>query len=52
VVGQDALPVNSLHYQTVKTLPEGVKASAAVVAGDGSVEAIEVTRHPRMLGVQ
>ncbi|BBE32464.1 gamma-glutamyl-gamma-aminobutyrate hydrolase family protein [Sphingosinicella microcystinivorans] len=39
IVGRDRLPVNSLHSQGV--IEAGVEASAAAVAPDGIVEAIE-----------
>lgn len=42
--------VNSFHHQCIKKLGKNLKISA--VASDGVIEAIELNRHPFVLGVQ
>jgi putative glutamine amidotransferase len=50
VVGGTELDTNSLHHQAVARLGEGV--TAVGWAADGTVEAVEVERHPEVLAVQ
>jgi len=46
----DVIGVNSFHRQSVGTLGEGLRVSA--YADDGTIEAIEGTDYPFLLGVQ
>ena len=48
--GASRVRVNSAHHQAVRDLGPGLKAVA--VSGDGIVEAVEMDRHPGLLGVQ
>ena len=50
VVGRGRVGTNSLHHQTLDRLGDNVRAVAH--AGDGTVEAIEVTGATNVLGVQ
>lgn len=50
VVGEPIIRVNSFHHQAVKNVRSPLRISA--VAKDGTIEAIESTRHPFVIGVQ
>lgn len=50
LTGKKKIAVNSLHHQGVKTLGEGLIASA--FAPDGLIEAIEFSDHPFALGIE
>lgn len=50
LVEKEKIAVNSLHHQGVKTLGDGLIASA--LAPDGLVEAVELPQHPFALGVE
>ncbi len=50
IFGTDGYWSNSLHHQCLATLGEGARVVAR--AGDGTIEAIEVTHAPNVLGVQ
>jgi putative glutamine amidotransferase len=51
LMGQEEIPVNSLHGQGIKTLGKGLQALA--YAEDGVIEAIHLPDHPQFtLGVQ
>lgn len=50
VFGEKFLYTNSLHHQSIKTVPEGFKVTARAM--DGIIEAIESTEHSFVLGVQ
>lgn len=47
---QETVKVNSLHHQGIKTLADGLTATA--VAPDGLIEGVEVADHPFAVGVQ
>ena len=49
-MARDAVPVNSMHHQSVKRVGEGLVVSA--VAPDGVVEAVEAEGDRFMVGVQ
>jgi putative glutamine amidotransferase len=46
----DELDVNSFHHQAIERLGEGLKVTAR--APDGTIEAIEDSSHPFLIGVQ
>ena len=46
----ECTPVNSLHHQGIRALASGL--TAAAIAPDGLVEAVELTDHPFAVGVQ
>lgn len=50
IVGAESYVVNSHHHQAVRTVGEGLKATA--VASDGVIEAIENDQLPFCLGVE
>lgn len=50
VVEADEIDANSLHHQAVARLGEGV--TAVGWAPDGTIEAVEVARHPEVVAVQ
>ncbi len=50
LLGEDPLPVNSLHHQAVKDI--GPQLTVAARAPDGVIEGLEVRDHPFALGVQ
>lgn len=50
IVDSPRLPVNSLHHQAVKEIPDSLRVVAR--AADGLIEAIEKPDHPFALGVQ
>ena len=50
ISGETALPVNSLHHQSVKELAPGLIATGH--SPDGIIEAVEAPDHPFAIGVQ
>ena len=50
IAGEGVYSVNSYHHQAVRTVPEGMMASAQ--SADGIIEAIEFTEGALFLGVQ
>ncbi|HEU4628984.1 MAG TPA: type 1 glutamine amidotransferase [Gemmatimonadaceae bacterium] len=50
ILGCDELPVNSMHHQAIRTLGQGLVATAT--APDGVIEAAEGTGDAFLLGVQ
>ena len=50
ILGRHEIPTNSFHHQAVKEVAPAFLVSAR--AEDGTVEAIEHTEHPFLLGVQ
>jgi putative glutamine amidotransferase len=50
LLGDETLPVNSMHHQGIKTLAPSLVVSA--VAPDGVIEGVEVADAPFMVGVQ
>lgn len=50
ILGVTSATVNSIHHQTLKTVPSPLVASAT--SPDGLVEAIEDPQHPWFIGVQ
>ena len=46
----DRIPVNSLHHQGIRQL--AAELTAAAIAPDGLIEAVELTGHPFAIGVQ
>lgn len=49
IIGEEILPVNCHHHQFVKALDSSCRVSA--VSRDGTIEAIEVSSSPYVLGV-
>ncbi|WP_145953395.1 gamma-glutamyl-gamma-aminobutyrate hydrolase family protein [Oceaniglobus indicus] len=50
VLGRDTITVSSSHHQAIRTLAPGLRVTAT--ADDGTIEAVESTAHPFVLGVQ
>jgi putative glutamine amidotransferase len=50
IIGADAIRVNSMHHQGIKTLGEGLVANA--YAPDGVIEGVETESDQFMVGVQ
>jgi putative glutamine amidotransferase len=50
LLGDEVVPVNSMHHQGIRTLAPGLVASA--VAPDGVIEAVEPANGQFMIGVQ
>lgn len=50
IAGETAIFTNSFHHQAIKTVAQGLRATAW--AEDGTVEAIESDTHPFLFGVQ
>ncbi len=50
LLGQDEVPVNSMHHQGIKRLAPGLRASAH--APDGLIEGVEAVGSEYLLGVQ